>query len=96
MITITRTPQFIKWVDGLKDDRAILKIQTRLYRIKKGNFGDVKPVGEGISEIRIHYGAGYRVYFKQTDTTIILLLCGGDKSTQSKDIITAKALAKEI
>ncbi len=96
MITINRTQQFIKWLDNLKDSETIARIDIRLQRMRVGNFGDVKPVGEGISELRINYGAGYRVYFKQTDKTIVLLLCGGDKSTQSKDIAAAKILAKEI
>jgi putative addiction module killer protein len=96
MITINRTSQFIKWLDNLKDSETIARIDIRLQRMRIGNFGDVKPVGEGISELRIQFGAGYRVYFKQTDKTIVLLLCGGDKSTQLKDIAAAKILAKEI
>jgi putative addiction module killer protein len=96
MITINRTAQFIKWLDNLKDSETIARIDIRIQRMRTGNFGDVKPVGEGISELRIHHGAGYRVYFKQTDKTIVLLLCGGNKSTQSKDIAAAKTLAKEI
>jgi putative addiction module killer protein len=64
--------------------------------MQNGNFGDVKPVGGGVSEMRVDYGAGYRVYFKQTGKTIVLLLCGGDKSTQARDISIAKDLAKEI
>ena len=96
MFEIQRTSQFIKWVNSLRDDRAVARIDTRIFRMQSGHFGDVQPVGEGISELRIHYGAGYRIYFNQTNQTIVLLLCGGDKSTQFKDILMAKALAKEI
>jgi putative addiction module killer protein len=96
MITINRTAQFDKWLYTLKDVNAKMRISARIKRAEIGNFGDVKPVGEGVSELRIHYGAGYRLYFKQTDKTIVLLLCGGDKSTQEKDISIAKSLAKDI
>ncbi len=96
MITINRTSQFDKWLYTLKDVNAKMRVSARLKRVKTGNFGDVQPVGEGISELRIHYGAGYRLYFKQTSNTIVLLLCGGDKSTQEKDIAAAKSLAKDI
>lgn len=71
-------------------------IASRLDRLAQGNAGDVQPVGEGISELRIHYGAGYRVYFQRRGEFIIVLLCGGDKSTQAKDIKTAKRLAEEL
>jgi putative addiction module killer protein len=96
MITINSTAQFDKWLYTLKDVNAKMRISARIKRAEIGNFGDVKPVGEGVSELRIHYGAGYRLYFKQTDKTIVLLLCGGDKSTQEKDISIAKSLAKDI
>jgi putative addiction module killer protein len=96
MFEIRRTEQFVKWLANLKDKRAVIKIAVRLNRIESGNFGDVQPVGEGVSELRIHYGAGYRVYFKQTGVKVIFLLCGGDKSTQAKDISMAKEMAKEL
>ena len=79
----------------MKDERAFSKISIRIERMASGNFGDVQPVGEGVTELRIHYGAGYRVYFKQVDKIIVILLCGGDKSTQTKNIIATKILAKE-
>jgi putative addiction module killer protein len=75
---------------------AKMRISARLKRVETGNFGDAKPVGGGISELRVQFGAGYRLYFKQADKTIILLLCGGDKPTQEKDIAAAKSLTKEI
>ena len=86
----------MEWLNALRDERAFAKIAVRLKRLAEGNFGDVAPVGEGVSELRIHYGPGYRVYFTRRGRTIILLLCGGDKSTQPSDIVKAKALAKEV
>jgi putative addiction module killer protein len=83
-------------LSGLADQRAKAKIASRIERLGLGNPGDVKPVGVGVSEMRVPYGPGYRVYFKQTDKTIILLLCGGDKSTQEKDIKRAKEIAAEL
>jgi putative addiction module killer protein len=82
-------------VDAARDERARGAIFARLDRLAYGHPGDVEPVGEGISELRIHYGPGYRVYFQKRGSTIIVLLCGGDKGTQKKDITTAKRLAKE-
>ena len=79
----------------LRDHRAKAKIAVRVRQLAFGNPGDVKPIGEGISELRVHHGAGYRVYFVQRGTLLILLLCGGDKTTQDKDIATAKRLARE-
>ena len=79
----------------LRDERARGLIASRLDRLAYGHIGDVEPVGQGISEIRIHYGPGYRIYFQRRGNTFIVLLCGGDKSTQSKDIKTAKRLASE-
>lgn len=96
MFEIQRTEQFDKWLSSLKDINAKTRIAIRIRRMETGNFGDVQPVGEGVSELRIHYGAGYRIYFKNVGTTLVLLLCGGDKSTQTKDIMAAKNLAKEI
>src|ERR1019366_10808356 len=90
-----QTETFRRWRNRLKDERARVLIASRLDRLAYGNAGDVKPVGLGISELRIDYGPGYRIYFKKLGKTIIILLCGGDKSTQAKDIQTAKRLAAE-
>jgi putative addiction module killer protein len=83
-----------KWIKNLKDERARHRINARIERLKQGNPGDVMPVGENISELRIDYGPGYRVYYKDTGKEIIILLCGGDKSTQQADIIRAKEVAR--
>jgi putative addiction module killer protein len=95
MIEFKQTETFRKWRMRLKDQRVRALIASRLDRLAYGNAGDVKPVGLGISELRIDYGPGYRIYFKKLGKTIIILLCGGDKSTQAKDIQTAKRLAAE-
>lgn len=95
MIEIKQTEAFRKWRMKLRDERARGLIASRLDRLSFGLAGDVEPVGQGISELRIHYGPGYRIYFHQRGDTIILLLCGGDKSTQAKDIKAAKRLANE-
>ena len=83
------------WIKQLRDERAKARIYTRIDRLENGNPGDVKPVGEGISEMRIDYGPGYRVYYKDTGREIIILLCGGDKTTQTADIIRAKQIAAQ-
>jgi putative addiction module killer protein len=93
---VRKTAIFEEWMDGLRDDRARAKIAARIDRMTFGNPGDVVSVGDGVSELRIHYGPGYRVYFTRRDLTLIVLLCGGDKSTQAKDIKTAKALAANL
>jgi putative addiction module killer protein len=90
---IRRSSVYKKWIDNLRDNRARYKILTRIKRLEEGNPGDVGPVGDGISELRIHYGPGYRVYYKDTGKEIIILLCGGDKSTQQEDIARAKQIA---
>lgn len=95
MIEIKQTEVFRKWRQHLKDGRALAMIASRLDRLAFGHFGDVEPIGQGISELRIHYGPGYRIYFQKRGDLIIVLLCGGDKSTQVKDIKTAKQLADE-
>ncbi|WP_252177702.1 type II toxin-antitoxin system RelE/ParE family toxin [Endozoicomonas sp. 4G] len=95
MITIKETETYRKWERKLKNARAKAIIAARVFRLANGLPGDVAPVGQGISELRVHYGPGYRVYFRQQGNEIILLLCGGDKSTQSKDIELAKQLAQE-
>lgn len=85
-----------KWFNKLKDIRAKSRILDRINRLKMGNSGDVEPVGEGVSEMRIHYGQGYRVYYKDTGKEIIILLCGGStKKTQQADITEAKKIARE-
>jgi len=93
---IERTDIFDKWLGKLKDRRAVMAIIKRIDRAKIGNLGDVEPVGEGISEMRIFVGKGYRLYFTICGGKVILLLCGGDKSTQQKDIKKAKEMAKLI
>jgi putative addiction module killer protein len=95
MIVLKQTETFLKWRARLKDAQARVLIASRLDRLAFGHAGDVEPVGQGISELRIHYGPGYRIYFQKRGDTIIVLLCGGDKSTQVKDIKTAKRLADE-
>lgn len=95
MIEVRQTPRFAKWLAGLRDDRARARILMRLDQAAQGNLGDVAPVGDGVSEMRIFYRPGYRVYFVQRGSELIVLLCGGDKSTQGSDIEEAKAMAKE-
>lgn len=96
MIEVRQTAVFSKWLDGLRDRSARLRIATRIRRMEFGNPGDVKAVGEGVSEMRITYGPGYRVYFVQDGDTVVILICGGDKSSQSRDIAQAKQMAKEL
>jgi putative addiction module killer protein len=96
MIEIRKTDIFAGWLDGLRDIRARARIQARIERLAIGNPGDVKAVGEGVSELRIDYGPGYRVYYKKNGQKVIILLAGGDKSTQAKDIKTALHLAKNL
>ena len=96
MIEVRQTTVFTNWLKSLKDTNARVRIVTRIRRIELGNLGDVKPVGEGVSEARIMYGPGYRLYFIQQGKEVIILLCGGDKSTQAKDIEAAKQMAKEL
>ena len=93
---VQKTDEFDEWLSKLADQKAQAKIVSRVERLGLGNPGDVRPVGAGVSEMRVPYGPGYRVYFKQTDKTIVLLLCGGDKSTQAKDIKRAKEIAADL
>ena len=93
MIELIRSGIFDTWLSGLRDRRAVARIAARLDRLAAGNPGDVEPVGDGVSELRINYGPGYRVYFIQRGPVLVILLCGGDKSTQSKDIKQARVLA---
>lgn len=87
---------FDDWYAGLNDRQAVTRIQARIDRAEDGNFGDCAPEGEGVSEMRIHYGPGYCIYFVQRGMELVILLAGGDKSTQSKDINTALKLAREL
>ncbi len=96
MIQIHETETFSSWLTALRDKQGRARIAVRIQRLAFGNPGDVKPVGEGVSELRIPFGPGYRVYFVQRGAIVIILLCGGDKSSQDKDIAVAKQLAKEI
>lgn len=93
MKTIKQTTTYMTWERKLKDQRAKATIATWIFRLANGLPGDVSPVGQGVSELRIHYGPGYRVYFAQRGEEFVLLLCGGNKSTQSRDIEAAKKLA---
>jgi putative addiction module killer protein len=95
MIEIKQTDIFRLWEARLKDRRARTIIATRIMRLAEGLPGDVSPVGEGVSELRIHYGPGYRVYFQQRANILVILLCGGNKRTQARDIALAKKLARE-
>jgi putative addiction module killer protein len=96
VVQIRQTATFSNWLAGLRDRRAAARIAVRLERLAAGNPGDVKPVGEGVNEIRIDYGPGYRVYFVRRGPELIVLLCGGDKGTQGKDIRAARKLAKQL
>jgi putative addiction module killer protein len=95
MIEVRQTDLFAAWLRKLRDEHARARIQIRIRRLSLGNFGDVKPVGEGVSELRIDYGPGYRVYVQQIGSLLILLLVGGTKKTQDADIAKALKLAKE-
>ena len=94
MLEILKSTSFEKWFSELKDRQAQARITARISRLSLGNAGDVKPVGSGVSEMRIGYGPGYRVYYQQRGETIALLLCGGDKGTQDRDIKQAIGIAK--
>ena len=96
MVEIRKTATFAQWIDGLRDMRTRARVQARIERLALGHAGDVKPVGEGVSELRIDYGPGYRVYFKKRARSLVILLAGGDKRTQSRDIRTALRLARNL
>ncbi len=96
MIEIRKTDTFAKWIDSLRDIKARARILVRIERLSLGNPGDVKPVGKGVSELRIDYGSGYRVYYKKVGQAVIVLLAGGDKRTQAKDIKTVQRLAQNL
>jgi putative addiction module killer protein len=93
---IRKTDVFVNWLDGLRDVRARARILMRVERLAAGNKGDAEPVGEGVSELRINYGPGYRVYYKQQGRELVVLLAGGDKGSQSRDIKTALRLARNL
>ena len=93
---IRKTEVFANWFNSLRDRRAKARIQARIDRLELGHFGDVAPVGEGVSELRIFYGPGYRVYFVKCGSVVIILLSGGAKSTQNSDIVKAKEMAKQL
>ena len=93
---VRQTEEFAAWLDGLTDLRAAARIAQRILRLQSGLMGDVKPIGRGVSELRIDHGPGYRVYFVQRGQVLIILLCGGDKRTQRRDIGRAQALAAEL
>lgn len=96
MVEIRKTDTFAKWLDGLSDLRARARVLARIDRLAEGNPGDVKPVGEGVSEMRIDYGPGYRVYYAMRGGALIILLAGGDKRSQAADIRTALCLARNL
>ncbi|MBK8016137.1 MAG: type II toxin-antitoxin system RelE/ParE family toxin [Betaproteobacteria bacterium] len=96
MAEVRQTAVYSEWFAGLRDRQAKTRIDIRIRRLSLGNPGDVKPVGEGVSELRVDYGPGYRVYFVQRGSELVVLLAGGDKSSQTRDIEQAKALAREL
>ena len=96
MIEIRKTDLFANWLDNLRDIQAKARVLVRIERLASGNAGDVKPVGEGVSEMRINFGPGYRVYFVQRGSELIILLAGGDKSSQPRDIKAAIRLAQNL
>ena len=96
MVEIRKTDLFVQWLDHLVDIQARARVQARIERLAAGNPGDVEPVGEGVSELRINHGPGYRIYFKRRGRELIILLAGGDKSTQARDIKMALRLARNL
>lgn len=96
MNTLVLSPEFDAWLNELRDDIARVRIVARLRMAEGGNFGDCEPVGEGVSEMRIHVGAGYRVYYTKRGNTVYVVLMGGDKATQQKDIKRAKKMAAQL
>ena len=96
MLEIRRTDEFAEWLSTLRDTAGSVRIAKRIDRMATGNFGDTKSVGDGVSELRFTFGPGYRVYFARHGEVVVILLCGGDKGSQDRDIERAKRMAKEI
>jgi putative addiction module killer protein len=96
VVEVRQTETYAKWFKALRDQNAKSRINIRIRRVSLGNFGDMKSVGEGVRELRVDYGPGYRVYFVQRGDALVILLCGGDKRTQAKDIESAKSMAKTV
>jgi putative addiction module killer protein len=96
MIALVQTDDFAAWLAALRDDKGKAHILDRLNRATFGNFGECEPAGDGVSEVRIHFGPGYRVYFMRQGAVVYLLLCGGNKKSQRRDIAKAKRMAKEL
>ena len=96
MIEVRETPEFTRWLADLRDQRAVLHIVRRISRVAAGNTGDAKSIGGSVSELRIDYGPGYRVYFTRRGQTLVILLCGGDKRTQGRDIRKAVEIADKL
>ena len=96
VLEVRKTEVYAQWLDGLRDVRARARVLVRVERLAAGNPGDIRPVGEGVSELRIDYGPGYRVYFKKQGRMILVLLVGGDKCTQGRDVRTALRLARNL
>lgn len=96
MVTLVQSDDFAAWLAAFRDDKGKAQILDRLNRASFGNFGDCEPVGDGVSEMRIHYGPGYRVYFTRQGPVVYVLLCGGDKKSQRRDITKAKLMAKDL
>jgi len=96
MVVVRQSEAFSAWLGDLRDRKAAAKIAARLARLELGNFGDAEPVGEGVTELRIHFGPGYRVYVVQRAEVLVVVLCGGDKSSQDRDIRRAKEMAREL
>ena len=96
MFEVRRTAEFVDWIVGLRDVAARARIAKRIDRIALGNFGDAKSVGDGVSELRFTFGPGYRAYYTRRGNVVVILLCGGDKDTQGRDIERAKAMAREL
>jgi len=96
MVEVRQTAVFGSWIGALRDLRAVARIDARIGRLRLGNFGDVKSVGDGVGELRIDFGPGYRVYFTRQGDKVVVLLCAGDKGSQARDIKLAKAMAAEL
>ncbi|MDR9453579.1 MAG: type II toxin-antitoxin system RelE/ParE family toxin [Wenzhouxiangella sp.] len=96
MLAVYKTEDFTRWFEGLRDRQARARIQARIDRLEQGHFGDAQSVGDGVSELRLFHGPGYRIYFTRRSLVIVILLTGGDKSSQAKDIAKAKSLARQL